>query len=203
MNHNILEDFFSLYFCKYSKEFCISKHAIPSLENDVVLYNDAKSKTKILSDHFKSVWLSRDNNLMCSDLPEIFGKCKDCEYQIVHICKHDNDSEAIVEFRNSIMSVNLHNNEINIKGTKSCQLEWIFHCEEDLIDAIDEISNGVACGPDGWSLALIKGMKHIIANFFYIIYCTSMKEGHFPSNLKNGYVAGVYKSGPKSNSCQL
>ena len=37
------------------------------------------------------------------------------------------------------MSVNLHNNEINIKRTKGCQPEWIFHCEEDLIDAIDEI----------------------------------------------------------------
>ena len=70
------------------------------------------------------------------------------------------------------MSVNLHNNEINIKGTKGCQLEWIFHCEEDLIDAIDEIYNVVVGGPDGWSLALIKGMKHIIAKFFYMIYCT-------------------------------
>ena len=70
-----------------------------------------------------------------------------------------------MEFRNSVVSVNLHNNEINIKGTKCCQLEWILHCEEDLIDAIDEISNGVACVPDEGSLALIKGMKHIIAKF--------------------------------------
>ena len=93
------------------------------------------------------------------------------------------------------MSVNLHNNEININGTKGCQLEQIFHCEEDLIDAIDEISNGAACGPNGWSLALIKGMKHIIAKFIYIIYCTSIKEGHFPMNLKNGYMAEVYESG--------
>ena len=108
-----------------------------------------------------------------------------------------------MEFRNSVVSVNLHNNEINIKGTKGCQLEWIFHCEEDLIDAIDEISNGAASGPDGWSLALIKGMKHIKAKFLYMICCTSMKEGHFPTNLKNSYVDGVYKSGPKSNSCQL
>ena len=92
-----MEDFFSSYFCKYSKEFCNSKHTILSLKNDVVLYNDTKSKAKILSDQFKSVWSSPDNNLMCSDLPEIFGKCKDCEYHIVHICKHDNDSEAILE----------------------------------------------------------------------------------------------------------
>ena len=100
---------------------------------------------------------------MCSDLLEIFGKCKDCEYEIVDICKYDDDSEAIVEFRNIIMSVNLHNNEINIKWTKGCQLEWIFHCKENFIDAIHEISKGVVCGPDGWSVALIKGMKHIIA----------------------------------------
>ena len=76
-NYKILEDFFSSYFLKYSKEFCNSKHTILSLKNDVVLYNDAKSKAKILSDQFKSVWSSPDNNLMCNELPEIFGKCKD------------------------------------------------------------------------------------------------------------------------------
>ena len=135
------------------KDFCKLKHAIPSLKKDVVLYNDAKSKKKILGDQFKSVWSTPDNNQMCSDLPDIFGKYNDSEYEIVHICKHDNDSEAIVELRNSIMNVNLHSNEINIKGTKGYQLEWIFHCEEDFMDAIDEISNGVACGPDGLSVA--------------------------------------------------
>ena len=117
-----MEDFFSSYFWKYSKEFCNSKHTILSLKNDVVLYNDAKSKAKILSDQFKSVWSSPDNNLMCRNLPEIFRKRKDCEYQIVCICKHDNDSEAIVEFKNSIMSVNLHNKEINVKGQKDVNL---------------------------------------------------------------------------------
>ena len=122
MKHNIWEYFFSSYLCKYSKEFGNSKHEIQSLKKDVVLYNDLKSKTKILSDQFKSVWSSPDNNLMCRNLPEIFGKRKDCEYQIVCICKHDNDSEAIVEFKNSIMSVNLHNKEINVKGQKDVNL---------------------------------------------------------------------------------
>ena len=51
--------------------------------------------------------------------------------------------------------------------------------EENFIDVIDEISNRAVCGPDGWSVALIKGIKH------------------FPSNLKNGYMVGVYKIGPK------
>ena len=38
------------YFYKYSQEFCKSKHVIPSLKKDDVLYNVTKSKTKILSD---------------------------------------------------------------------------------------------------------------------------------------------------------
>ena len=44
------------YFYKYSQEFCKSKHVIPSLKKDDVLYNDTKSKTKILSDQFKYFW---------------------------------------------------------------------------------------------------------------------------------------------------
>ena len=94
-----MKDFLSSYLSKYSKEFCNSKHTILSLQNDVVLYNHTKSKAKILSDQFKSVWSSPDNNQMCRNLQEIFGKRKDCEYQIVCICKHDNDSEAILEFK--------------------------------------------------------------------------------------------------------
>ena len=35
----------------------------------------------------------------------------------------------------------------------------------------------------------------MIAKFIYIIYCTSIKEGHFPMNLKNVYMAEVYESG--------
>ena len=51
-------------------------------------------------------------------------------------------------------------------------------------------------GPDGWSLALIKGMKHIIVLYFY-------ERKTFSIESENGYVAQVYKSGPNSNSCQL
>ena len=62
---------------------------------------------------------------------------------------------------------------------------------------INELSNGAICGPDGWSVKLIKGMKHVISKFLYRIYCNSKKSGRYPSNQKNGFVAGVYKSGPK------
>ena len=51
---------------------------IPSLRLDDKLHNDAKTKCKILSDQFKSVWSEPDTLLKCSDLPNIFGICVEC-----------------------------------------------------------------------------------------------------------------------------
>ena len=75
-----------------------------------------------------------------------FGKCEACINENVHFCKYDNDMDAIIFFKETIMNIDQDDKS---KSFKVCTMDWIFHDESDFVKVIDQLNNGAACGPDG------------------------------------------------------
>ena len=188
----------SSYFYKYAKKFCRNGFGIPSLMKDGNLVSDDLEKTEILSDQYRSVWTVPKFAAGYDQIEEFFGECKLCMEEVVHICKSDTISEAIYNFKDAIMKYEPKNCEIPKNMYKACVLDDMSHSVEDFEEAIDELSMNAACGPDGLSAELIKKLKYPVARFLHLIFKTSLKDGKFPTNLKHAYIAGIFKSGNKS-----
>ena len=92
------------------------------------------------------------------------------------------------------------NKVIANKMYKNCILEWVFHTEDDIMEAIDSLDNGAVCGPNGWKALMIKRLKIPLARFLTVILRTSLREGRFPTNLKNAFITGIFKCGEKDEA---
>lgn len=65
----------------------------------------------------------------------------------------------------------------------------------DLIAAIDELSNTAASGPDYVAAILLKNTKHELAPALYVLWRKCLDEGITPYKLKQPEIVPIYKGG--------
>ena len=68
-----------------------------------------------------------------------------------------------------------------------------------MLDAIDQLKNGKAPGPDKVTVILVKDPREFIAHPLMLIYNSSHEHGVFPDIWKLARVTPMYKSGPKTD----
>ena len=71
----------------------------------------------------------------------------------------------------------------------------IFFTEEDIKDAIDELRNNSASGPDGIAAIFLKKCKISIAKPLYSLWRDCLDHGITPSKLKIGHIIPIHKGG--------
>ena len=69
--------------------------------------------------------------------------------------------------------------------------------EEDIIEAIDQISPTAAAGPDRFPALLLKMCKHSLAKPLYLIWRRSLDTGEIPSVLKRANIVPIHKGGSR------
>ena len=67
--------------------------------------------------------------------------------------------------------------------------------EEDIINAIDELRNNSAAGPDGLAAILLKNCKEALAKPLYILWRDCLDQGITPAKLKEGHIIPLHKGG--------
>ena len=72
--------------------------------------------------------------------------------------------------------------------------------ENYILDAISQLKNGKASGPDKVSITIIKDVKDLIAKPLKIIFNDSLINGAFPDIWKLARVTPIFKSGAKNDA---
>ena len=67
--------------------------------------------------------------------------------------------------------------------------------EQDTIDAIDELPNNSASGPDGITAILLKKCKRQLSKPLYILWRDCLDRGVTPDKLKVAHIIPIFKSG--------
>ena len=75
------------------------------------------------------------------------------------------------------------------------QLEDIDFSEQDIIDAIDEIKNNAASGPDGIAAIFLKKCKNSISKPLYHLWRKCLDRGITPIKLKEAHIIPIHKGG--------
>ena len=68
-----------------------------------------------------------------------------------------------------------------------------------VMNAINQLKNGKASGPDKITITLVKDASEFIAHPLMLIYNSSLANGVFPDIWKLARVTPIYKSGPKTD----
>ena len=68
-----------------------------------------------------------------------------------------------------------------------------------VMNAINQLKNGKASGPDKVTITLVKDACEFIAHPLMLIYNSSLTNGVFPDIWKLARVNPIYKSGPKTD----
>ena len=74
-------------------------------------------------------------------------------------------------------------------------LDDIVFTEEDIINAIDELRNNSASGPEGLAAILLKKCKKSLAKPLYSLWRDCLDKGMTPSKLKEAHIIPVHKGG--------
>ena len=69
--------------------------------------------------------------------------------------------------------------------------------EEDIIEAIDQISLTAAAGPDRFPAIFLKSCEHSLAKPLYLIWRRSLDTGEIPLILKTANIIPIYKGGSR------
>ena len=72
-------------------------------------------------------------------------------------------------------------------------LHNIVFAEDDIIAAIDELSNNSAAGPDGFPAVMLKKLKHVLAKPLLSIWRQSLDEGICPNQAKQSTITPLHK----------
>ena len=72
-------------------------------------------------------------------------------------------------------------------------LNDITFAEEDIIEAIDELSNNASAGPDGFPAILLKHSKTILAKPLYIMWRHCLDESLCPDKAKQSSITPIHK----------
>ena len=67
--------------------------------------------------------------------------------------------------------------------------------EDEIIDAIDELSNTSSSGPDGLAAILLKKCKKSISKPLFILWRSCLDQGVTPSDLKIAHIIPIHKGG--------
>ncbi|CAL4152237.1 unnamed protein product, partial [Meganyctiphanes norvegica] len=67
--------------------------------------------------------------------------------------------------------------------------------EEDIVEAIDQISSSAAAGPDRFPAILLKMCKLSLSKPLFIIWRSSLDCGEIPQRLKTATVVPIHKGG--------
>ena len=67
------------------------------------------------------------------------------------------------------------------------------------MNAINQLKNGKASGPDKITITLVKDASEFSAHPLMLIYNSSLANGDFPDIWKLAIVTPIYKSGPKTD----
>ena len=77
------------------------------------------------------------------------------------------------------------------------QLEDFDFTEDDIIRAIDEVSNNAAPGPDGFPAILLRNCRNELARPIYTLWRKSLDSGEIPSELKTSNITPIHKGGSR------
>ena len=69
--------------------------------------------------------------------------------------------------------------------------------EEDIVEAIDQISPSAAAGPDGFPAMLLKTCKYSISKPLYLIWRRSLDSGLIPRSMKTANIIPIHKGGSR------
>ena len=67
--------------------------------------------------------------------------------------------------------------------------------EQDIVDAIDELKNTSASGPDGLAAIFLKKCKEPLARPLFCLWRKCLDQGITPSKLKEGHIIPIHKGG--------
>ena len=71
----------------------------------------------------------------------------------------------------------------------------IHFTEEDIVDAIDELSNTAASGPDGMAAIFLKKCKNSLSGELFHLWRDCLDKGITPAKLKEGHIIPIHKGG--------
>jgi len=71
---------------------------------------------------------------------------------------------------------------------------------KDIEEAIDELKNNAASGPDGIPAILLKKCKHSLAEPLAVFWNQCMETGNIPASLKSSIIPPIHKGGSKSEA---
>ena len=77
-------------------------------------------------------------------------------------------------------------------------LTGIFFDRTDILEAIDNLSNYAAAGPDGFPAVLLKMCKYELVEPLEIIYKESLETGIIPNGWKKALIFPIHKGGSRS-----
>ena len=83
----------------------------------------------------------------------------------------------------------------NENGSTIPTITDITFTEEDIKDAIDELRNNSASGPDGIAAIFLKKCKHSLAKPLYSLWRGCLDQGITPSKMKVAHIIPVHKGG--------
>lgn len=67
--------------------------------------------------------------------------------------------------------------------------------EKDIVDAIDELSNTAASGPDGMAAIFLKKCKNSLCKTLFTLWRDCLDQGITPWKLKEGHIIPIHKGG--------
>ena len=72
-------------------------------------------------------------------------------------------------------------------------LNDIVFSEDDIIEAIGELSNNASAGPDGFPAILLKELKDVLAKPLYLLWRHSLDESICPDKAKENTITPIHK----------
>ena len=80
-----------------------------------------------------------------------------------------------------------------VENESDISLENIEFTEEDIVDAIDELKNNSASGPDGLAAIFLKRCKNALAKPLYQLWRKCIDKGITPDKLKEAHIIPIHK----------
>ena len=95
----------------------------------------------------------------------------------------------------SVFSEPLNSTSSKRDSEIKCKLVDLVFTVEDIINAIDELSNNSGSCPDGVPAILLKRCKNELCLPLFLLWRSSLDNGLAPHDLKTAHITPVFKSG--------
>merc|ERR1712215_325534 len=105
--------------------------------------------------------------------------------------------KQLLDFFSQYSEINDEINENIFQHEEPDDLNDIEVTEEEIINAIDDLEENSAAGPDGLPAILLKKVKEALAIPLSLMLRKSIDEGKIPDILKLAYVTPIHKGGSR------